>query len=258
MVMATCPRSIKRCVYKIKTCIARKTLETFFLLLVSMVFLVYICTMNDDLVTILKKVRQLYRKYGIRSVTMDDVSHELGISKKTLYQYVRDKDDLVHKVVEMEISDRKERMNITCSDDKNAIEQLLEIARCISNMLKDYSAASEYDLKKYYPDLYIKVRELRRNHIFRFIFDNLKKGIEEGLYREEIKLDTISRLNVSLIDNMVDNEVITISEFMDTQFFNEFFAYHIRGIVNAKGLEYFESHLMQLEFHGSNGSKKYE
>jgi AcrR family transcriptional regulator len=212
----------------------------------------------DELVTILKKVRQLYRKYGIRSVTMDDVSHELGISKKTLYQYVRDKDDLVHKVVEMEISDRKERMNITCSDDKNAIEQLLEIARCISNMLKDYSAASEYDLKKYYPDLYIKVRELRRNHIFRFIFDNLKKGIEEGLYREEIKLDTISRLNVSLIDNMVDNEVITISEFMDAQFFNEFFAYHIRGIVNAKGLEYFESHLMQLEFHGSNDSKKYE
>ena len=223
-----------------------------------MVFLVYICTMNDDLVTILKKVRELYRKYGIRSVTMDDVSHELGISKKTLYQYVHDKDDLVHKVVEMEISYRKERMNITCSDDKNAIEQLLEIARCISNMLKDYSAASEYDLKKYYPDLYIKVRELRRNHIFRFIFDNLKKGIEQGLYREEINLDTISRLNVSLIDNMVDNEVITISEFMDAQFFNEFFAYHIRGIVNSKGLEYFESHLMQLEFHGSNGSKKYE
>ncbi len=214
--------------------------------------------MDDELVTILKKVRQLYRKYGIRSVTMDDVSHELGISKKTLYQYVRDKDDLVHKVVEMEISYQKERMNITCSDDKNAIEQLLEIARCIGNMLKDYSAASEYDLKKYYPDLYVKVRELRRNHIFRIIFDNLKKGIEEGLYREEIKLDTISRLNVSLIDNMVDNEVITISEFMDTRFFNEFFAYHIRGIVNAKGLEYFESHLMQLEFHGSNGSKKYD
>jgi AcrR family transcriptional regulator len=212
--------------------------------------------MNDELTTILKKVHQLYRKYGIRSVTMDDVSHELGISKKTLYQYVHDKDDLVHKVVEMEISERKERMNITCNDNKNAIEQLLEIARCINTMLKDYSAASEYDLKKYYPDLYIKVRELRRNHIFGFIFDNLKKGIEEGLYRAEIKLDTISRLNVSLIDNMVDSEVISISEFMDPQFFNEFFTYHIRGIVNARGLTFFEAHMMELEFHGSNSSKK--
>ena len=230
-------------------------METFFIFFVSKVFLVYICGMNDELVTILKKVRQLYRKYGIRSVTMDDVSHELGISKKTLYQYVHDKDDLVHKIVEMEIAERKERMDITCVDDKNAIEQLLEIARCISTMLKDYSAASEYDLKKYYPDLYIKVRDLRRSHVFRFIFDNLKKGIEEGLYREEINLDTISRLNVSLIDNMVDSEVITISEFMDPPFFNEFFVYHIRGIVNAKGLDFFESHLFQLEFNGSGWSK---
>jgi hypothetical protein len=125
-------------------------------------------------------------------------------------------------------------------------------------MLKDYSAATEYDLKKYYPDLYVQVRDLRRNHVFRFISDNLKKGIEEGLYREEIKIETISRLNVALIDNMVDSEVISIPEFMDPRFFNEFFVYHIRGIVNAKGLGFFESHLMELEFHGSNDSKKYE
>jgi TetR/AcrR family transcriptional regulator, cholesterol catabolism regulator len=235
-----------------------KTLETFFIYFVSKVFLVYICGMNDELVIILKKVRQLYRKYGIRSVTMDDVSHELGISKKTLYQYVQDKDDLVHKVVELEISDRQDRMNISCSDDKNAIEQLLEIARCISTMLKDYSAASEYDLKKYYPDLYIKVRDLRRNHVFRFIMENLKKGIQEGLYREEIKVDIVSRLNVALIENMVDSEVISIPEFMDPQFFNEFFAYHIRGIVNANGLNFFEAHMMELEFHGAASSKKYE
>jgi AcrR family transcriptional regulator len=214
--------------------------------------------MNDELKTILKKVRQLYRKYGIRSVTMDDVSHELGISKKTLYQFVHDKDDLVHKVVELEISDRQERMNISCSDDKNAIEQLLEIAKCISTMLKDYSAASEYDLKKYYPDLYIQVRDLRRNHVFRFISDNLKKGIEEGLYRNEIKVETVSRLNVALIDNMVDSEVISIPEFMDPLFFNEFFIYHIRGIVNSKGLKFFETHFLELEFHGSSDSKKYE
>ena len=189
---------------------------------------------------------------------MDDVSHELGISKKTLYQYVQDKDDLVHKIVDMEVAERHEKMNITCSDGKNAIEQLLEIARCISSLLKDYSAATEYDLKKYYPDLYIKIRDLRRNHVFRFIFDNLKKGIEEGLYRQEIKLDTISRLNVALIDNMVDSEVITIHEFMEPQFFNEFFIYHIRGIVNEKGLRYFEKHMLELEFPGSDNTKKYE
>ena len=71
-------------------------METFFVFFVSIVYFVYICTMNDELQNILRKVLTLYRKFGIRSVTMDDVSHELGISKKTLYQYVRDKDELVH------------------------------------------------------------------------------------------------------------------------------------------------------------------
>jgi TetR/AcrR family transcriptional regulator, cholesterol catabolism regulator len=211
--------------------------------------------MNDELMNVLKRVRLLYQKYGIRSVTMDDVSHELGISKKTLYQYVRDKDELVHKVLEMEISERQARMLISCSETKNAIEQLLEIARCISIMLKDFSPASEYDLKKYYPDLYIKVRDLRRNHIFRFIMENLIKGKEEGLYRNEIDINIISKLNVSVIDSMLDSEVITIPEFMDPIFFNEYFVYHIRGIVNSKGLNFLESHMGQMNFQKSNESK---
>jgi hypothetical protein len=82
--------------------------------------------------------------------------------------------------------------------------------------------------------------------------------MQEGLYREEIKADIVTRLNVALIDHMVDSEVISIPEFMYPQFFNEFFAYHIRGIVNAKGLNFFEAHLMELEFHGSGTSKKFE
>jgi AcrR family transcriptional regulator len=211
--------------------------------------------MNDELLNILRKVLLLYRKYGIRSVTMDDVSHELGISKKTLYQYVRDKDELVNLVVDMEIAERQERMMITCTDNKNAIEQLLEIARCISIMLKDYSPSTEYDLKKYYPDLYIKVRNLRRNHIYKFILENLNKGKEEGLYRHEIDVDIISKLNVSVIDNLIDSEVITIHEFLDQRFFGEFFVYHIRGIASVNGLDFLDKQLHQLEFYKPNESK---
>lgn len=212
--------------------------------------------MNDDLTTILKKVSTLYRKFGIRSVTMDDVAHELGISKKTLYQYVRDKDELVHKIIEMEIAEHEEKMTVSCTDERNAVEQLLEIARCISYMLREYSPASEYDLKKYYPDLYLKVRELRRNHALGFLRENLEKGIREGLYREGMDTDIISRLGVSLIDNMVDGEVITISEFLDPRFFSEFFEYHIRGISNAKGLAILERQLSSHAFSKIQDSRK--
>jgi AcrR family transcriptional regulator len=218
-------------------------LETIFILFVSIVFFVYLCGMNDELDNILKKVSQLYRKFGIRSVTMDDVSRELGISKKTLYQYVRDKDELVHKVIEMEVAAHESKMTINCTFEQNAIEQLLEIARCISIMLKDYSPSSEYDLKKYYPDLYLKMRDLRRSHAFRFIDDNLKKGIAEGLYRNDVDPDIIAKLSVALIDSLVDGEIITIEEFLERKFFLEFLIYHMRGIANAKGLAFIESQL---------------
>jgi AcrR family transcriptional regulator len=203
--------------------------------------------MNDELSAILKKVLFLYRKYGIRSVTMDDVSRELGISKKTLYQYVRDKDELVHQAIELEMSSQHDHLIDSCKEGLNAIEELVEIARCINYMLKEYSAVAEYDLKKYYPDLYIRLREVRRERILRFILNNMIKGKNEGLYRESMNIDILSRLSLSHIDSMFDSQVITITEFLEQQFFLEYFEYHLRGIVNIKGLKILEDQLQKLE-----------
>ncbi|MBN1144880.1 MAG: TetR/AcrR family transcriptional regulator [Bacteroidales bacterium] len=203
--------------------------------------------MDDELSAILKKVLFLYRKYGIRSVTMDDVSHELGISKKTLYQYVRDKDALVRQVIELEMSSQLNLLIDSCKEDLNAIEELVEIARCINYMLKEYSAVAEYDLKKYYPDLYIMLRKVRKERILKFILDNMVKGKNEGLYRENMNIDILSRISLSHIDSMFDSEVITITEFLERPFFLEYFEYHLRGIVNASGLKILEDQLQKLE-----------
>lgn len=201
----------------------------------------------DELVNILNRVHSLYRKYGIRSVTMDDVSRELGISKKTLYQYVSDKDDLVRKVVELEISSQHDHFIQRCKENLNAIEEIIEIASCINYMLKEYSAVTEYDLRKYYPDLYVRLREVRRERILNFIRDNLMKGISEGLYRKELDSDVLSKLSLSHIDCMFESEIISISELQDPRFFMEFFNYHLRGIVNDKGLPILESQIQKLE-----------
>jgi AcrR family transcriptional regulator len=223
-----------------------KTLETFFVFIVSKVYFVYICSMNDELSIILQRVHLLYRKYGIRSVTMDDVSRELGISKKTLYQYVKDKDELVRKVVELDMTSQHDHMFESFKENLNAIEELTEIARCISFMLKEYSAVTEYDLKKYYPDLYIRIRELRRESMFRFIQDNLIKGKREGLYRKDLDVEILTKLVVSHIDSMFESEVITLSEFLEQHVFFEYFVYHLRGIVNENGLRILEDQLQKL------------
>src|SRR5665811_2127221 len=112
--------------------------------------------MNDELKNILLKVRELYMKYGIKSITMDDVARELGISKKTLYQYVTDKDDLVRKFVDYEI-DQKQDEVIRCFNIRfNAIEELFEISFFMNKMMRNQNPATEYDLKKYYPNHYQK------------------------------------------------------------------------------------------------------
>jgi AcrR family transcriptional regulator len=177
---------------------------------------------------------------------MDDVAHELGISKKTLYQYVRDKDELVSKVVELELTSQHDYFTESCRESMNAIEEIAEIARCINYMLREYSAVAEYDLKKYYPDLYIKLREVRRERILKFILDNLIKGKNGELYRENLNVEILSKLSLSHIDSMFESEIITITEFLDPVFFLEYFNYHLRGIVNDNGLRILEDQIQKL------------
>jgi len=178
---------------------------------------------------------------------MDDVSRELGISKKTLYQYVHDKDELVRKVIEFELSQHQGHYHESLREKLNAIEELAEIARCISFMLKEYSPVTEYDLRKYYPDLYFRAREIRRERIHKFILDNLIKGKKEGLYRENLNTDILAKFSLSNIDGMFESDIITISEFLDQQFFLEYFVYHLRGIVSEKGLAILDSTLRTYE-----------
>lgn len=203
--------------------------------------------MDEELKSILNKVKCLYLKYGIKSVTMDDVARELGISKKTLYQYVADKDELVRKVVDMTIDERVSYMEALDMSGKNPIEEVLETSRCINQILREYSHVSEYDLRKYYPDIYNAMRVVRRKHIYNMVHDNIKRGKKEGLYRKEINEDIIARLHVLRIDSIAENDVFSLEEYLSPKFFNELFEYHLRGIVNEAGWKILEENLKKYK-----------
>src|SRR5665811_606001 len=100
--------------------------------------------MNDELKNILLKVRELYMKYGIKSITMDDVARELGISKKTLYQFVSDKDDLVGKFIDNEIKQKQEEVFKCFKIGFNAIEELFRISTFMNKMIREQNPATEY------------------------------------------------------------------------------------------------------------------
>ena len=186
---------------------------------------------------ILSKTFELYEKYAIKSVTMDDVARELGISKKTLYQFVANKNELVEKVIHGEM-ERAKKSHENIADMKlNSIEELLEVSKLMNELLKNHNPALFFDLKKYYPVLFKNITETKREKAYESILNNLKKGIKEGLYRKEINPDIIAKIYVSRVEHSYDNSIFSIAEVTSIEVFNEVMTYHLHGICNKEGLK---------------------
>jgi AcrR family transcriptional regulator len=197
---------------------------------------------------ILFKVAGLFRKYGIKSVTMDDISRELGISKKTLYQFVTEKNDLVNKVIDFEMDRTKDCFETVTKFGKNAISELFEVNRFMVEMMKRNSPSFEYDLKKYFPEVHHKVLISRRKGMYDSVLANLKRGKAEGLYRSEFNEEIITKLQISRLENMYGDPMFSISDFSTENIFKELFIYHIRGIANEKGIRFLEDNIQKFDY----------
>lgn len=227
--------------------VSDKTRETFNVIFVSVFFFIYICKMNQELENILKKVGELYQKYGIKSVTMDDVARELGISKKTLYLYVENKNDLVSKVLDYILEQGNCDIKELTDKEHNAVEELIEVGIHIIKSIKNYNPSTEYDLKKYYPELYTKMQNVRQEKMYTAIVNNIKKGKEEGLFRANLDDEIIAKMQTSRFMNMGSDEFMNAEEMLKPQYILELFIYHIRGIANKKGIEVLEKTLENID-----------
>jgi TetR/AcrR family transcriptional regulator, cholesterol catabolism regulator len=203
--------------------------------------------MDDKTFHILEQVRRLYHRYGIKSVTMDDVARQLCISKKTLYERFADKEDLVKNVLMMDHQNRNNFFNEIEKKKMNAINEILEVYKAINAMFMDYNTSMEYDIRKYYPGLYQKVREIRRKKMYETVYNNMNKGMREGWYRNDLNTKIIARLHVFRVENMFENDIFTVEELVSTKVFNEIFVYHMYGILSAKGRLYFEKYFDRIK-----------
>ena len=202
--------------------------------------------MNKEFEDLLAKVSVLYRKYGIKSVTMDDVAHELGISKKTLYQFVSDKTELVKMVVEHVRHCNFNSMGEKEETDLNAIEELIEVSQHLNTVMKDHSPSYEYDLKKYYPDIYRNLMLARRKLMYESMISNIRKGKKEGVYRNDLDETIIAKLYLLRIENMQSSEIFGREEIHSQKFFREVFVYHIHGLATEKGLRILNDNIDKL------------
>jgi AcrR family transcriptional regulator len=142
---------------------------------------------------ILVKSHELFNRYGIRSVSMDDIAAQLGMSKKTLYQYYTDKDELVNAVFDVVLTTNKTQCLECSKQGDNAIHEVFLSFDMVEEMLKTMNPSLLFDMQKYHPSAFRKFEEFRNGFLYKIIRANLERGIEEELYREDIDTDTLSR-----------------------------------------------------------------
>lgn len=200
------------------------------------------CSM-DTKQTILNKTEALFMRYGLKSVTMDDISRELGISKKTLYQYVANKQDLIEQIFQKRIQEEKSVMRQIRSETRDAIEEMLKIAAYVTLMLRKMSPTVMYDLEKYYKKTWSQMQQLHKRHVYQIILDNLERGIADGVYRAEINPDIIAKIYVAKSTDIVDPEIFPAMEYHVEELFREFILYHLYGIISSRGRELMDRHL---------------
>lgn len=173
---------------------------------------------------------------------MDEIASQLGMSKKTLYQYVENKSDLVAKVLDFYLEGSNACMD-EINGNLNAIDLLMQVSRSVSREISASNPVMLFDLQKYYPALHHNFVQKKKEHVYMKILDNMLKGISEGIYRPEIDTELIAKLYVEKLFALHDPEFLEAMDFTSEKIFKVMFENHIRGIANARGLAYFENML---------------
>ncbi len=200
--------------------------------------------MTEEKKELINKILELFRRYGIRSVTTNDIARELGISKKTLYEQFADKSEMIEQTLLL-MYERLEASFKEVKDKKlGAIASLLEIYQQINEMMKYSSPNMEYDMRKYYPELFCRVFKNFNEIIYNIHVENMNQGKAEGVYRE-VNTDIIARL-ISHKAQMGLFDVFTIDELYSKKVHKEMFLYHLYGICNEKGHAMVKSQLNEF------------
>ncbi|HEX9152096.1 MAG TPA: TetR/AcrR family transcriptional regulator [Flavobacterium sp.] len=190
---------------------------------------------------IISKASDMFLKLGFKSITMDDIAGEMCISKKTIYKYFCNKEILIEESTATIHKEVHQIIDNIISKNYNAIEENFEIRKMFKEMFKSSDTSPIYQLKKHYPEIYERVmsREIKEcNAAFE---QNIKKGIQQGLYRENINIDSYIQFYYLLVFNIKAN---TSSEREGQKIELEILEYHTRAMATPKGIIELEKHLL--------------
>ncbi len=196
---------------------------------------------NERFLEFYEPIKELFYSYGIKNLSMDELSHRLGISKKTLYTFVKNKEDLVEKIFMHEGSKVLILNKIFGKEPINAIEKLLRISQYINAEMKRIDPRVQYEMEKYFNHTFEAYKEKKRKFIYEGMKANMKQGIAEKLYREDINIDLVATIYLNSFIELHNSNVCKMLDINFIQLFEVLFENHIRAISTPAGVAYFES-----------------
>jgi len=184
---------------------------------------------------ILNGAVELFMKYGVRSISMDDIARHLTVSKKTLYQHFADKEDLVTTASEAHIEISKKQYELLTENAVNAIDELAQISVCLRKDMTNMNPSMLFDLQKYHPRAWSVWLNHKNVYIRESVIRNIAQGIEEGYYRPDVKAEIIAVLRIEEISLAFDERVFPHSKFSLAEVQIQLFDHFVYGLCTEKG-----------------------
>lgn len=182
-----------------------------------------------------KGAEDLFMRYGVRSISMDDIARHLSVSKKTLYQHFADKEDIVTVTCKAHLERDAEQFQAIRSTSRNAIEELVQLSTCLKRNLQDMNPTLLFDLQKYHPKAWNLWVDYKNKFIRESVVRNLKQGIEEGYFRPEIDPEVIAAVRLELVQLAFNEEIFPRERFRMPEVHMQIFEHFVFGLLTEKG-----------------------
>ncbi|MCG8477263.1 MAG: TetR/AcrR family transcriptional regulator [Cytophagales bacterium] len=193
----------------------------------------------------------MFFKYGLRSVTMDQIACEIGISKKTLYEIFENKKELVKCVIEEQLEKEERNLCVCVTGSENVVQQMYRQCLHLRKQMKEVNPVLTFELRKFFPEIWERLQMFKKGLVLNWIRGTLEQGKFDGFFRPELDSTVLAALRyyevgLGLREDFLDPETVELNKVQDL-----LFDHFLHGILTAKGRQLYE-HYKRTEFNEIN------